>query len=272
MNKLTFALPVIIALSALAVEARELVSLPVAYHLDGSDFEGRILYHPDSIAEAERRGATLPALFMVPNWMGPSAQAFEKARRIADSQGAVVFVADVYGTDTRPSNAREASAAAGALRSGNRQLLRERALGALDIFQKEIQARDLPANPKLIIAIGFCFGGGTVLEMARAGVDLPGVVSFHGNLDTPRPAQPGEITASVLVLHGAVDPYVPPQHVQAFENEMNAAAADWQLIAYGGAVHSFTNPEANSDGARYHPIVAERSFNALRLFIAEKMP
>jgi dienelactone hydrolase len=108
--------------------------------------------------------------------------------------------------------------------------------------------------------------------MARGGADLDGVVSFHGGLDTPSPAQPGMLRAKVLALSGADDPHVPPEQVAGFEQEMRAAKADWQLVAYGNAVHSFTVPEAGSDpskGAAYNPTADRRSWQAMRAFLDE---
>src|SRR5690606_2615126 len=121
--------------------------------------------------------------------------------------------------------------------------------------------------------LGFCFGGTSVLELARSGTALSGVVSFHGNLDTGLPAQPGAVKSPVLVLHGADDPYVPPQQVADFEAEMrNAGTDDWQLLSFGGAVHSFTDPTANLPGqAMYDARVADRAFRQMRLFFAETM-
>jgi dienelactone hydrolase len=102
-----------------------------------------------------------------------------------------------------------------------------------------------------VAAIGYCFGGGMVLHMARAGMDLDGVASFHGSLGTQSPAQPGRVKASVLVLNGAADPFVPAEQVQAFEQEMQAAGVDYMLVNYPGVKHSFTNPDADSFGERF---------------------
>jgi dienelactone hydrolase len=123
-----------------------------------------------------------------------------------------------------------------------------------------------------IAAIGYCFGGGTVLELARSGANIAGVVSFHGNLDTPNPSDAKAIKAKVLVLHGANDPYVPAEQVAAFESEMRQADVDWQLMAYGGVVHSFTNPEAGNDpskGVAYNEAADKRSWAAMKQFFAE---
>ncbi len=115
------------------------------------------------------------------------------------------------------------------------------------------------ADPTRIAATGYCFGGGIVLNMARQGVDLKGVASFHGNLTAVRPAQPSSIKAKILVLHGADDNFVTRDQVEAFKNEMKAAGADFKFISYPGAVHSFTNPEADELGKKYNiPIAYNR--------------
>ena len=113
-------------------------------------------------------------------------------------------------------------------------------------------------------AIGFCFGGGAILELARSGAPLSAFVSFHGNLDTPNPADNGNIRGSVLVLHGADDPAVPKAQVDDFVAAMQNTEVDWQLVSYGNAVHSFTDPYANVPGRNeYNPLVAERAFKAM---------
>jgi dienelactone hydrolase len=124
-------------------------------------------------------------------------------------------------------------------------------------------------------AIGFCFGGMAVLGLARVGADLTGVVSIHGSLATPRPAEPGSVKAKVLVCHGALDPHVPIAHVTAFIEEMTRAGADWQLVVYGGAMHGFTHKDAvtgGTTGVAYHALSDERSFDATRRFLAEIFP
>jgi len=128
-------------------------------------------------------------------------------------------------------------------------------------------------DPTQIAAIGYCFGGGVVLHMARLGVDLAGVASFHGNLATEAPAKPGTVKAKILVLHGADDPLVPREQVQAFKREMDAAGADYTFIAYPGAVHAFTNPAATENGKKFGLPLAydaeadQQSWAELRTFL-----
>lgn len=231
------------------------------YQIDGTTFAGTATW-------SDAHDARRPLVLMVPNWMGPTPASLEKAQRIAGERY-VVVMADVYGVDVRPQTTEEASAAASALR-GDRPLLRRRGNRAL------AEARALgavaPITPGRAAAIGFCFGGGTVLEMARSGTALDAVVSFHGNLDTPEPALAADIRASILVCHGAADPYVPQADVQAFIDEMQGGeVADWQVIQYGGAVHSFTDPQADTPGkADYDGRIAARAFAAMHQLFAER--
>lgn len=243
-----------ITLCALGSAAQAaMVDRPVIYQIDGEPFQGRLVYD-DSVA------APRPGLLMVPDWMGVSENAATQARLIAADQY-VVFVADLYGQSIRPSNAQEAGAAAGMLRA-DRALMRKRAQAAVEVLKTQGPQGQLDADR--LGAIGFCFGGGAVLELARSGAPLKGFVSFHGNLDTPNPADARQIAAPLLVLHGADDPSVPPAQVEAFVAEMKAAQVDWQLVNYGGAVHSFTNPQANVPGRnQYHPLVAARAYRAM---------
>jgi len=127
-------------------------------------------------------------------------------------------------------------------------------------------------DPNRVGAMGYCFGGGTVLELARSGANLAGVISFHGNLDTPNPDDAKNIKGKVLVLHGADDPYVPAQVVQAFQEEMRKAKADWEFVAYGGAVHAFTQKAAGDDptkGAAYNASADLRSYARMVTFFQE---
>lgn len=232
---------------------------PVPYEIDGEAFEGLLVYD-DAVTEAR------PGLLMVPNWLGVTDQSAEKAARAA-SDKYVVFMADLYGKAVRPSNPEEARAAATAVR-GDRPLMRKRTQAAVDVFKA--QGASVALDSSRMAAIGFCFGGGAVLELARAGGDLKAFVAFHGNLDTPNPADAAQIKAPVLVLHGADDPAVPQAQVDGFVAEMKAAKVDWQLVSYGGAVHSFTDPYAKVPGRNeYHPVVAKRSFEAMNALLDE---
>jgi dienelactone hydrolase len=229
------------------------VNETVDYEIDGKTYSGVLVY--DNAVTTLR-----PGLMMVPNWMGVSDAAIKQAGEIAADRY-VIFVADMYGKDIRPKSAEEAKVAASTVRN-DRAMMRSRAREAVKTFEAEADKRSL--EMKGMAAIGFCFGGGTVLELARDGAPLEAFVSFHGNLDTPNPKDAKNIQAPVLVLHGADDPSVPPEQVDAFTSEMKATDADWQLVSYGGAVHSFTDPDAKVPGRNeYHPVVAARAFREM---------
>ncbi|WP_084166334.1 dienelactone hydrolase family protein [Stutzerimonas azotifigens] len=236
-----------------------MVTRPVAYEIDGEPYEG-VLVH-DSSVQAPR-----PGLLMVPNWLGVNEASVRKAARVARGKYAVLL-ADLYGKAVRPRSPDEARPVIAALRA-DRPLLRRRARAALGVL-RGLKGEGIDAER--LGAIGFCFGGGAVLELARDGAPVKGVVSFHGNLDTPDPTAAANIRAAILVLHGALDPAVPPEQVDAFVQEMKGAPqVDWQLVSYGQAVHSFTNPLADAPGrAQYHPVVAKRAFCAMDAFFDE---
>ena len=184
-----------------------------------------------------------PGVLVVHTWTGVGPYVKGRAEQLA-KMGYVAFAADIYGKGVRPK-APDASGAEAAKYRSNRPLLRDRAQAGLDVLRQQPMT-----DPNRIAAIGYCFGGGAVLELARSGADIAGAVSFHGNLDTPNPDDAENIKSKVLVLHGANDPYVPHEQVQAFEKEMREANVDWQLISYGSAVHSFTELEAGNDPSK----------------------
>lgn len=234
---------------------------PVEWRHDGTVFSGFVVH--DDASDAPR-----PGLLMVPNWMGVTDSAVEKAKAVAGDRY-VVLVADMYGKDVRPANAQEAGQAAGAVR-GDVALMRGRVDAALAALRA--QAGRVPLDPSRLGAFGFCFGGTTVLELARGGAGVAGVVSLHGGLSTERPAQAGTLKARVLVLNGADDRAVPREHVAAFQQEMRGAGADWQFVDFGGAVHCFAEADAGDDPAsncRYHAPSAKRAYRMLQDFFAE---
>lgn len=230
----------------------------VEYRQGNAVLEGYLAY--DDAMKGKR-----PGVMVVHEWTGLGNYVKRRTEQLA-RLGYVAFAADIYGKGIRPSNPKDAGAQASIYRS-DRKLLRDRALAGLAILQKNPLV-----DAQRIAAIGYCFGGGTVLELARSGAPIAGVVSFHGNLDTPNPADAKNIKAKVLVLHGASDPLVPPAQVEAFGKEMTDAGVDWRLVAYGGAVHGFTNPENGnkpSTGVAYNERADQRSFADMRQFFAE---
>lgn len=230
----------------------------IRYELDGQAFEGQLVYDP-SVQDPR------PGLLMAPNWFGITETAVETARQVAEERR-VVLVADLYGAEVRPKDAEAAAAAMQPLKE-DRALLRRRMQAALQVL---LEQHAVAIDPQRLAAFGFCFGGTCALELGRAGAELKAFISFHGALDTPDPADARHIKGAVLVLDGASDPLVPRTQLPAFAEEMSAAGVDWQLLSYGGAVHSFTDPEANRPGvAQYNPKVARRAFAAMDALLDE---
>lgn len=221
--------------------------------------------HEAFVAHEKDRSKPGPAVLVVHQWMGITDHEREVARKLAD-EGYTVFCADIYGKDARPANTQEAGKKAGEYRSGDRANLRT----SLDAALKELQTK-FPelVDPNRVVAIGYCFGGTAVLEMARTNADVKGVASFHGGLSKGDGPTAETIKPRVLVLHGEADPLVPPAEVAALKAELDAAKADWELIAYGGAVHSFTDKKANSDAARYDEKADRRSWERLEDFLED---
>lgn len=236
----------------------EVKSRTVEYKQGETVLEGYLAW--DDTVKGKR-----PGVLVVHEWTGLGTYAKKRADMLAQL-GYVAFAADVYGKGVRPKSPQEAGAEAGKYK-GNRALFRARLEAAL----AELKKIDL-VDPKRIAAIGYCFGGTGVLELARSGADVAGVVSFHGGLDSPAPADGRNIKGKVLALRGADDPFVPEADVAAFEREMRDAGVDWQLVSYGGAVHAFTNPDAGNDnakGAAYNARADRRSWEAMKTFFHE---
>ncbi len=252
-----FALMAMIAATAGTASAA-IKSEPVAYKQDTASLEGLLVY--DAAAKGKQ-----PGIVLGPDWMGVSDLAGQYAEKVA-KLGYVVLVADIYGKNIRPKDMKEASSQS-AIYKNDRNLMQARARAAYD--QLRASAR---VDTSRLAAVGYCFGGGVVLELARSGASLNGVVTFHGNLDTPHPEQARNIKGMVLVNHGADDPFVNADQVKGFESEMRAAGVDWRLVQYGGAVHGFTNPNAGSDnskGMAYNAKADKRSWQATVDFFRE---
>ena len=230
----------------------------IEYKQGDATLEGFVAY--DDAIQGKR-----PGVLVVHQWMGLTDYEKHRAEMLA-RLGYVAFCADIYGKGVHPQNTAEAGAQAGKYKN-DRQLLRARVNAGLDALRQQPLA-----DPNRIAAIGYCFGGTTVLELARSGADIGGVVCFHGGLDAPNPDDGKNIKCKVLVCHGADDPFSSPQDIAALEDEMRKGGVDWQLIKYGGAVHSFTQPMAgndNSKGAAYNEKADKRSWEAMKQFFAE---
>ncbi len=232
----------------------------VEYKQGDTTCEGLLVY--DDIFQGKRS-----AVLIAHQWKGLTDYEKQRAEMLA-MRGQVALCADVYGKGVRADNPKDAAALAGKYKS-DRPLLRARINAALEFLRKQERV-----NPAQIAAIGYCFGGTTVLELARSGADVRGVVSFHGGLSSPTPADAKNIKAKVLVCHGADDPFVPTEEVLAFQKEMRDAKVDWQFVSYGNCVHSFTDWNAgtnNASGAAYSKDADVRSWREMKSFLGEAM-
>lgn len=206
-----------------------------------------------------------PAVLVIHAWKGLDDYAKKRADQLAE-MGYVGFAVDMYGKGVRASTTEEAQKLSSIYKK-DRQLMRQRIRAALDFIKKHPRVQS-----SKVAAQGYCFGGSVALELARSGADVAGVTSFHGNLDTPNVKEAKKIKAKVLVLHGASDPYVTPEQVETFRQEMEAAKVDWQMVSYGGAVHSFTEKAAGNNkgtGVAYDEKADRRSWEVHKEFLAE---
>ncbi|MCG8511269.1 MAG: dienelactone hydrolase family protein [Rhodospirillales bacterium] len=207
----------------------------------------------------------VPGVLIVHQWMGLTDYEKKRARQLA-KLGYVAFALDIYGVDNRPTDRQEAAQMSGRFK-GNRKLFRER----LNLGLEQLKKQSMVDTDKLA-AIGYCFGGTGVLELARSGADIAGVVSFHGGLDSPSPEDGKNIKCSILICHGADDPYVPEEGIEAMTKEFDDADVDWVMIYYSDAVHSFTQEHAGNDpsrGAAYNAKADKRSWRHMRAFFKE---
>lgn len=203
-----------------------------------------------------------PAVLVVHEWTGLNDYVKSRSDMLA-KLGYFAFAVDIYGKGIRPDNPQDAGKIA-ALYKTDRKLMRSRILSALEELKNQILA-----DKNNIAAIGYCFGGTVALELARSGADIKGVVSFHGGLDNPDPSSTTFVKAKILVCQGGADPFVPAEQVKQFEEEMNNAGADYKIISYDGAVHSFTNPNAGNDpsrGAAYNEAADKKSWEDMKEF------
>jgi len=248
----------ILALAGALTAQAQLHTETIEYKQGDTTLEGWLAY--DTAIKGKR-----PGVLIVHQWKGLSDYEKKRAEMLA-KLGYNVFALDIYGKGIRPTDAKDASAQAGKYKS-NRALLRARAQAGLAMLKKHELT-----DPKRVAAIGYCFGGTTVIELARSGGDVAGVVSFHGSLDSPKPEDGKNIKCQVLALHGADDPFVSAKDLAAFEAEMKQSGVDYQLVKYKGAVHSFTHWTAgndNSKGAAYNKEADEQSWEAMRQFFAK---
>jgi dienelactone hydrolase len=246
---------------ALAAPARAaMVAKDVRYKVGGKEMQSVLVY--DDAVKTPR-----PGLVMAPDWLGMNDNQIALAKQFA-GKDYVILVADVYGADVRPKTPDDAGKATKNMYD-HRSDLRARINGALDALKKE--AGKAPLDGTHWGAFGFCFGGATVLDLARSGADVAGVVSFHGNLTTDDPTMAKNIKAKVLALHGADDKFETPEDIAGFQKEMRDANVDWQFLAFGGAVHCFAIPSADGSvpGCLYNARAAKRGEKQMHMFFDE---
>jgi len=232
----------------------------VEYEHDGVTLEGLLGYD----TELEGRA---PAVLIVHQWKGITTHERDIALRLVE-KGYIVLCADIYGKGVRPETSEAASAEAAKYRDDeDRSLFRGRLNAGFELL------RDNPrVDRNRIAAIGYCFGGTGVLELARSGAPVAGVISFHGGLDSTNKEDGANIRAKVLVLHGADDPYVPQSGIDDMIKEFNEGGVDWQMVWYSRAVHSFTDRRAEGPketGAMYDADADSRSWEHMKVFFAE---
>jgi dienelactone hydrolase len=212
---------------------------PVTYKDGETTMKGVVVY--DTAKQGKR-----PGIVIVHEWWGITTHMHNEARAFA-GQGYTAFIADMYGEGKTADNPKDAGALSGSVMK-NPQTMEARFNAA-----RQQLAKHPTVDPTRIGAVGYCFGGAVVLNMARAGADLAGVAGFHASLglNTPAPA-PGTVKAKILVLNGADDPFVKKEQYVTFKTDLDAAKADYRVIEYPGAVHAFTNPEATAMGQKFN--------------------
>jgi len=237
-------------------EVKVILTRPVSYEDGAMHFDG-VLAWPESA------DGSLPGLLLVHGGAGLDSHALGQAARYAEL-GYTVLAADMFGPGVVGNRERVVA-----------ELMELRDSPELTVRRAGAGMSALAACPEAsgcLAAVGFCFGGMVVLALARAGVDLAGVVSMHGSLKTSLPVHPDTVKSRVLVCHGSADPHVPFADVTSFVDEMGATGADWQLLILGGAVHGFTHHDAvagATPGVAYDEAADRRSFDAARLFLTE---
>jgi dienelactone hydrolase len=235
---------------------------PVTYKDGETTMKGFVVY--DDAVQGKR-----PGIVMVHEWWGITKHMHNEAQKFAQ-QGYTAFIADMYGDAKTADNPKDAGALSGSVMKD------PKVMEARFNAARGQLAKHASVDPSRIGAVGYCFGGAVVLNMARAGADLAGVAGFHASLglNTPAPA-PGSVKAKILVLNGADDPFIKREQYEVFKKDLDAAKADYRVIEYPGAVHAFTNPEATELGQKFNlplrydaKVDQEAKAEALKFFAA----
>ncbi|MGB3202700.1 MAG: dienelactone hydrolase family protein [Nodosilinea sp.] len=236
-----------------AVKA-DIVAKPVVYTINEQSYEGYFAIN-------EGFGDSQPVVLLVHDWDGLGGYEKRRAEMLAQ-QGYATFAVDLYGQGVRPTSAEESQAQSGMLYA-DRDTMRSRLLAGL------AQAQAQPGiDGSRVVAIGYCFGGAAVLEMARAGMDVDGFVSFHGSFDTPEGQDYSQTPAPILILHGSDDPVAPMADVAQLASELDAAGVDFEMEIYGGVDHAFT---VWNSGDRYDGMADRKSWQALMTFLDKQL-
>ena len=239
----------------------EVIGREISYQLDGESFTAFIAYD-DAIS------GTRPGILVVHEWWGHNAYTRRRAEMLAE-QGYTALAVDMYGTGKLAEHPENAKAFMMSI-MGNFSVAQKRFQHALELLKK-----DQSVDGDRTAAIGYCMGGGIVLNMAKLGTELDGVVSFHGSLRPATKSPVGDGRTRMLVLTGADDPFVPAEQVDAFETAMKASGIDYQLHSYAGVKHSFTNPDATSFGEKFEmPLAYDKaadddSWKRMQVFFGE---
>lgn len=230
----------------------------VRYRDGEQELQGYIAW--DDAASGKR-----PGVMVVHEWWGLNDYAKQRARMLAEL-GYVAFAVDMYGPDKVTDHPQQAGEWMKMI-TANQAAWQQRALAGLEQLRK---------HPKVdtasLAAIGYCFGGATVMQMTYAGADLKGVASFHGSLPVPTEEQAAKISSSIFIAHGNADSFIPTERVLQFQSALDKAGTDWQMTSYGGARHGFTNPSADQYGienVKYSAAADQRSWAQLQRFFAE---
>lgn len=240
-------------------DAPRIIGEEITYRADSITMQGYLAY--DANTEGPR-----PGVIVVHEWWGHNEHTRNAANKLAEA-GYTAFALDMYGDGKQAEHPDDAGAFAGAVMQ-NFDGAKARFMAALEQLKNHEST-----NRESIAAIGYCFGGGVVLNMARQGADLDAVATFHGSIGPIEPAQPGVVKARILVMNGADDPFVQPEAIEAFKAEMDSADVDYEFINYPGAVHAFTNPAATQKGEEfdlplaYNEEVDNKSWNRLLEFL-----
>lgn len=245
----------LIGLAAVTAEAK-IIETAIDYKHADVALQG-FLYYDDAVT------AKRPGVLVIHEWWGLNAYAKRRARMLAEL-GYVAFAADMYGRGKSTADPKQARQWAGHLH-GNVKLWRQRTKAALNVLKRQPQT-----DRDRLAAIGYCFGGTTVLDLALSGADIKGVVSFHGS--PPESKLSADASAALLICHGGADGFVKPEAITDFHKALNELGVDWQMNTYGSAKHSFTNPGADAhgmDGVAYNKAADRRSWTDMRQFFDE---